>query len=76
MQFLPSTWAYAGVDGDGDGKADIMDPYDAVPAAALYLCRDGAGRGGSALYGAIYAYNHADWYVREVLALAARYGQG
>ena len=76
MQFMPSTWAYAGVDGDGDGKADIMNPYDAVPAAALYLCRDGAGRGGSALYGAIYAYNHADWYVREVLALAARYGQG
>jgi hypothetical protein len=73
MQFLPSTWAWAGVDGDGDGKADIMSPYDAVPAAALYLCRAGAGRGGRALYSAIYSYNHADWYVREVLALAARY---
>lgn len=73
MQFLPSTWAWAGVDGDGDGKADIMSPYDAVPAAALYLCRAGAGHGGSSLYAAIYSYNHADWYVREVLALAARY---
>jgi hypothetical protein len=73
MQFLPSTWAWAGVDGDGDGRADIMSPYDAVPAAALYLCRAGAGRGGAALYAAIYSYNHADWYVREVLALAARY---
>jgi hypothetical protein len=73
MQFLPSTWAWAGVDGDGDGKADIMSPYDAVPAASLYLCRAGAGRGGRALYAAIYSYNHADWYVREVLALAARY---
>ncbi|MGB8652380.1 MAG: lytic transglycosylase domain-containing protein [Mycobacteriales bacterium] len=73
MQFLPSTWAFAGVDGDGDGKADIMNPFDAVPAAALYLCRDGAGRGGQDLYNAIFSYNHADWYVREVLDLAARY---
>jgi hypothetical protein len=73
MQFLPSTWAQYAVDGDGDGKADIMNPYDAVPAAALYLCRNGAGRGGQALYDAIFNYNHADWYVREVLALAARY---
>ena len=74
MQFLPSTWATSGVDGDGDGKADIMSPYDAVPAAALYLCRDGAGRGGQGLYNAIFSYNHADWYVREVLGLAAQYG--
>jgi len=73
MQFLPSTWASYGVDGDGDGKADIMSAYDAVPAAALYLCRNGAGRGGQDLYNAIFNYNHADWYVREVLALAARY---
>ncbi|MGZ6827256.1 MAG: lytic murein transglycosylase, partial [Mycobacteriales bacterium] len=73
MQFLPTTWAYAGVDGDGDGKADIMSAYDAVPAASLYLCRDGAGRGGQYLYNAVFSYNHADWYVREVLDLAARY---
>ena len=73
MQFLPATWASAGVDGDGDGRADIMNAYDAVPAAALYLCRNGAGRGGRALYDAVFSYNHADWYVREVLALAARY---
>ncbi|MDP9182636.1 MAG: lytic transglycosylase domain-containing protein [Actinomycetota bacterium] len=73
MQFMPATWAWARVDGDGDGKADIMSPYDAVPAAALYLCRSGAGHGGRALYSAIYSYNHADWYVRQVLALAARY---
>ncbi|MFN2540054.1 MAG: lytic murein transglycosylase [Mycobacteriales bacterium] len=73
MQFMPATWAQYAVDGDGDGKADIMSPYDAVPAAALYLCRNGAGRGGQALYDAIFNYNHADWYVREVLALAAQY---
>jgi membrane-bound lytic murein transglycosylase B len=73
MQFLPSTWAYAGIDGDGDGRVDIMSPYDAVPAAALYLCRAGAGRGGQDLYDAVFSYNHADWYVRQVLALAAEY---
>ncbi|MCU1589789.1 MAG: Lytic transglycosylase catalytic [Frankiales bacterium] len=73
MQFMPATWAYSGVDGDGDGKADIMNPYDAVPAAALYLCRAGAANGQQGLYDAIFSYNHADWYVKEVLGLAARY---
>ena len=73
MQFMPATWAWAGVDGDGDGKADIMNPYDAVPAAALYLCRAGANQGPQGLYDAIFSYNHADLYVKEVLDLAARY---
>ena len=73
MQFMPATWAYSGVDGDGDGKADIMNPYDAVPAAALYLCRAGAANGPQGLYDAVFSYNHADWYVRMVLDLAARY---
>lgn len=73
MQFMPATWRVYGVDGDHDGKADIMNPFDAVPAAARYLCANGAGRGGKALYRAIFAYNHADWYVRNVLALAAAY---
>ncbi|MEV5572795.1 lytic transglycosylase domain-containing protein [Spirillospora sp. NPDC052269] len=73
MQFLPSTWATYGVDGDGDGKADIMNPYDAIPAAAKYLCANGAGKGGQSLYRAIFAYNHADWYVQKVLGLARAY---
>jgi hypothetical protein len=73
MQFMPATWAFSGVDGDGDGKADIMNPYDAVPAAALYLCRAGAANGTQGLYDAIFSYNHADWYVKMVLDLAARY---
>jgi hypothetical protein len=69
MQFMPATWAAYGVDGDGDGAADIMNPFDAVPSAATYLCRSGATREGG-LYSAIFAYNHADWYVRKVLGLA------
>ena len=73
MQFLPSTWAAYGIDGDGDGEADIMSPYDAVPSAAGYLCRFGANRGPEGLYDAIFAYNHADWYVQKVLGVAAQY---
>lgn len=75
MQFMPSTWRLYGVDGDHDGRADIMNPFDAVPAAARYLCANGAGRGGKALYNAIFAYNHADWYVRNVLTLAGAYAR-
>ena len=73
MQFLPSTWASYGVDGDGDGSADIMSPFDAVPSAAGYLCRFGANRGPEGLYDAVFAYNHADWYVQKVLGIAAQY---
>jgi membrane-bound lytic murein transglycosylase B len=74
MQFLPSTWQQWGIDAFGEtGPPDIMDPYDAVPSAARMLCADGAASGGTSLDNAIYDYNHADWYVREVLALAAQY---
>ncbi|MCW2899605.1 MAG: Lytic transglycosylase catalytic [Streptosporangiaceae bacterium] len=75
MQFMPATWRAYGVDGDGDHKADIMNPYDAVPGAARYLCANGAGRGGKSLYGAVFRYNHADWYVRNVLSLARAYAR-
>jgi hypothetical protein len=75
MQFMPATWRTYGVDGDGDGKADIMDPFDAVPAAAKYLCATGAGRGGSALSNAIWHYNHSQAYVNGVLSLARAYAR-
>jgi hypothetical protein len=74
MQFLPATWAAWGIDGFGQtGPPNVMNPYDAVPAAARLLCADGAAAGGQSLYNAIFDYNHADWYVREVLSLAAEY---
>jgi hypothetical protein len=76
MQFLPSTWAVWGIDGFGQtGPPDIMNPYDAVPSAARYLCAAGASQGSSGLASAIFAYNHADWYVTEVLALAEEYAK-
>lgn len=37
-QFIPGTWAAHGLDANGDGKADIWDPEDAIPSAAAYDC--------------------------------------
>ena len=67
MQFMPSTWAAYGVDATGDGVKDPYDPIDAIFAAARYLHAAGASR---SLSGAVYAYNHADWYVQSVLLRA------
>jgi len=75
MQFLPSTWAAWGITAFGEqGPPNIMDPFDAVPSAARYLCAAG-GATAAGLPSAIFAYNHADWYVSEVLALAKEYQQ-
>ena len=73
MQFMPSTWLRWGVDADGDGIADPWNAADAIYAAARYLAAAG---GQSDISRAVFAYNHADWYVREVLDLANVYGQG
>jgi hypothetical protein len=72
MQFMPETWAGYGVDANGDGVADPYDPEDAIHAAANYLRASGAPVD---WYNAVFAYNHADWYVAEVLANAQCYGQ-
>ncbi|HEX5594110.1 MAG TPA: lytic murein transglycosylase [Solirubrobacterales bacterium] len=70
MQFMPETWASYGVDANGDGVADPNNPEDAIYAAAGYLKAAGMP---ADTYGAIFAYNHADWYVEEVLANAGCY---
>jgi membrane-bound lytic murein transglycosylase B len=70
MQFLPSSWAEYGVDANGDGVKDPSNPEDAIFAAAGYLSTAGMP---ADTYGAIFAYNHADWYVEEVLANAGCY---
>ncbi len=71
MQFLPSTWKAYGVDANGDGVDDPYNPPDAICAAARYLKAAG---GDTDLRRAIFAYNHADWYVDEVLLYARQYG--
>jgi transglycosylase-like protein with SLT domain len=63
-QFLPSSWQAFG------GEGNVYDYRDALPAIALYLCRSGLDRDPRA---ALFAYNHADWYVDLVLNLAVRY---
>lgn len=75
MQFMPATWKHYGVDGDGDGKADIWSPYDAVPGAANYLCANGAGKGGEKLRKAIWFYNHSWDYVNKVMGIAEAYAR-
>jgi len=72
MQFLPSSWEAFGLDANGDGKKDPYNPVDAICAAAHYLKLAG---GNDDLYQAIFAYNHADWYVQEVLLYARAYGR-
>ena len=72
MQFLPSSWEAFGLDANGDGKKDPYNPVDAICAAAHYLKLAG---GDKDLYQAIFAYNHADWYVQEVLLYARAYGR-
>ena len=72
MQFLPSSWEAYGLDANGDGRKDPYNPVDAICAAAHYLKIAG---GANDLYDAILAYNHADWYVQEVLLYARAYGR-
>jgi hypothetical protein len=72
MQFIPSTWQAYGVDANSDGRKDPYNPVDAICAAARYLRAAG---GDKDLRQAIFAYNHADWYVDEVLLYANQYGK-
>jgi murein DD-endopeptidase MepM/ murein hydrolase activator NlpD len=73
MQFMPSTWARWGMDANGDGVANPWNPEDAIYAAARYLA---AANGQEDLSRAIFAYNHAQWYVDDVLELARLFGEG
>ncbi len=71
MQFLPSTWKSWGVAATGNGIADPYNPVDAIFTAARYLHSAGASKN---LNQAIFAYNHADWYVQSVLLRAKLIG--
>jgi hypothetical protein len=82
-QFLSDTWAkYGGeIPWHTTDKQELTKPFDqrrdstnfhfALPAMARYLCAEGAGQD---LRRAIFAYNHSDSYVVDVVELAARYG--
>ena len=77
MQFLPGTWSRYASDGDGDGKADPQNVYDASLAAARYLCSGGLNlRDQSQVTTAILRYNNSVAYARNVLGWAASYATG
>ncbi len=67
MQFMPSTWKAYGTDANKDGRKDPYNPVDAIFAAARYLK---AANYQNDVRAAIWAYNHADWYVDSVLLRA------
>lgn len=69
MQFMPATWLQYGISASGIGAPDPYNPSDAIFSAARYLAANGAADN---LPQAIYAYNHATWYVQEVLSIAER----
>lgn len=68
LQFMSGTWRSYGVDGTGDGVANINDARDALFGAAKLLAANGANQGNYRQ--AALSYNHAGWYANRVLALA------
>lgn len=84
MQFIPSTWSHGGprgtgwgADGNGDGRKDPGNVFDAALAAGRYLCaggRDLSVRGD--LERAVLGYNDSAAYLRTVLSWYAFYGKG
>jgi hypothetical protein len=77
MQFIPTTWAYAGRDGDGDGQMNPHDLDDAALAAAGYLCSGtGSMLDDGPVTAAIFRYNPSDYYVALVQAFERGYRTG
>ncbi|MER6527400.1 lytic transglycosylase domain-containing protein [Streptomyces sp. NPDC001508] len=77
LQFIPSTWAWAGRDGNGDGKKDPNNIYDAALAAGHYLCRYGWDLSVQAdLDRAILSYNNSQDYLNTVLSWLEYYRKG
>ncbi|MGW0190184.1 lytic murein transglycosylase [Streptomyces sp. NPDC003362] len=77
MQFIPSTWEWAGRDGNGDGKKDPNNVYDAALAAGHYLCRFGWDLSTDAdLRSAILSYNNSTDYLNTVLSWLEYYRKG
>ncbi|WP_405711606.1 MULTISPECIES: lytic murein transglycosylase [unclassified Streptomyces] len=77
MQFIPSTWASWGQDGNGDGRKDPNNIYDAALAAGRYLCAGSRDLSLAAdLDRAVLSYNHSDAYLRTVRSWFEYYKRG
>ena len=68
MQFMPGTWRMYGTDANGDGVADPYDPEDAILRRRPLPHAAGIEQD---VRKAVWAYNHANWYVNNVLRIAA-----
>lgn len=77
LQFLPSTWASLGRDGNGDGVKDPHNVYDVTVAAAAHLCGDGTSdlADPQQLQDALYGYNRSHSYVASVMQWITTYDQ-
>ncbi len=71
----PASQVVAGVatDENGNGLASVYEVPDAIAGAAKYLVAHGVQQSAAS---AIFAYNHANWYVQEVLSWASTYASG
>lgn len=69
-QFMPATWREWGMDADADGRASPYNSVDAIFSSARYLRASGAPGN---YRRALFAYNHATWYVNDVLRRARRF---
>jgi membrane-bound lytic murein transglycosylase B len=70
-QFVPSSYLYYAVDGNGDGEIDLFNFYDAMASIASYLKAHGwENNNPDKKKKAVWAYNHCDNYVKAVLAYA------
>jgi membrane-bound lytic murein transglycosylase B len=73
MQVLPSAWRRYGLDGNGDGRVDPQNMYDAAATAAVMLCRYGALDTDAGLDQTFFHYNPSNAYVAEVLGFTHGY---
>ncbi|MFF3309569.1 lytic transglycosylase domain-containing protein [Streptomyces sp. NPDC002952] len=77
MQFIPSTWEWAGRDGNGDGVRNPNNIYDAALAAGHYLCRfDHDMSVQSEMNASILSYNNSSEYLHTVLSWLDSYRKG
>ena len=73
MQFMPSTWARYGLDGNGDGTADPHNLYDAARSSANLLCTGQTMKTEADMLAGFFRYNHSQAYTERVLARAYGY---
>lgn len=74
LQFIPETWLRRGRDGNGDGRSDPQNLYDATYSAGRYLCALGGDLSSrTSLRAAYFGYNTSTQYVNDVIGHADRY---